>query len=221
MHTTTDAELGARIHKILNSDCIETPMSSYTGRNKEYIEKSVATILGELGLDLHDDSLRETPRRIAKMFTQEIFYGLDYDNFPRCSAVSNKMRYDEMVAVKCTVKSVCEHHFVPFIGIAHIAYIPHDRVLGLSKFNRVVDFFSRRPQIQERLTEQVSAALRYILQTNDLAVVIQAKHFCVALRGVQDHLSDTTTSKLKGRFLSVPELRAEFLSLTKNSGNGS
>jgi GTP cyclohydrolase I len=131
------------------------------------------------------------------------------------------MRYDEMVAVKCTVKSVCEHHFVPFIGIAHIAYIPHDRVLGLSKFNRVVDFFSRRPQIQERLTEQVSAALRYILQTNDLAVVIQAKHFCVALRGVQDHLSDTTTSKLKGRFLSVPELRAEFLSLTKNSGNGS
>jgi GTP cyclohydrolase IA len=128
------------------------------------------------------------------------------------------MAYDEMVAVKCTVKSVCEHHFVPFIGIAHVAYLPRNAVLGLSKFNRVVDFFSRRPQIQERLTEQISAALCYILQTDDVAVVIQAKHFCVALRGVQDHVSDTTTSKVKGRFKSVPELRAEFLALTKSNG---
>jgi GTP cyclohydrolase IA len=217
--TSTDANLGRAVHEILAGQGLETPMVGFPRvPDRRTIENMFEGIMRQLALDLSNDSLQQTPRRVAKMFKDEIFYGLDYDNFPRCSTVENKMAYDEMVAVKCTVKSVCEHHFVPFIGIAHVAYLPRNAVLGLSKFNRVVDFFSRRPQIQERLTEQISAALCYILQTDDVAVVIQAKHFCVALRGVQDHVSDTTTSKVKGRFKSVPELRAEFLALTKSNG---
>lgn len=210
--------LGQKVQLHLQELGIETPMrnscQSKAGA-QQHIERYVFDILGELNLDLRDDSLHRTPYRVAKMFVDEIFYGLDYANFPIMTTVENKMRYDEMITVKCQVKSMCEHHFQPFLGTAYVAYIPNTKVLGLSKFNRLVDFFSRRPQIQERLTEQVSAALRLILETEDVAVVISAEHLCVKLRGVQDEQSKTTTSKLSGRFRSVDALRGEFLALTR------
>jgi GTP cyclohydrolase I len=167
-----------------------------------------------LGLDLDDDSLRETPKRVAKMFSEEVFYGLDYSNFPACTVIDNKMGYDEAIAgTKIDVLSMCEHHFVPFIGHAYVAYIPGTKVLGLSKFNRVVDFFARRPQVQERLTEQCHAAFTTILETDDVAVVIRCQHLCVRLRGVKQDGGSTVTSKLGGRFKSVDALRSEFFAL--------
>ena len=169
-----------------------------------------------LELDLSDDSLKDTPRRVAKMFMNEIFWGLDYDNFPKITTVENKMKYDEMILEKdINVMSVCEHHFVTIHGKAHVAYIPNKKVLGLSKMNRVVEFFSRRPQIQERLTEQIYYALNYILETENVAVVIEAEHFCVKARGVEDSNSSTVTSKLGGDFKSNSSLRQEFLKLIK------
>lgn len=209
--------LGQKVHEHLQRLGIETPMApGMRSDTFDVIRTSYATIMTALGLDLTNDSLFETPKRVAKMYTQEIYQGLDYNNFPACTAVENKMHYDEMICVNgITVQSMCEHHAMPFIGTASVAYIPGEKVLGLSKFNRIVDFFARRPQIQERLTEQVSAALRYILGTEDVAVVIRAEHFCVRLRGVQDACSDTVTSKLTGKFRDVPELRAEFLALSR------
>jgi len=169
-----------------------------------------------LGLDADDDSLRNTPYRVAKMYTQEIFWGLNYANFPEAMAVSNTMKYDELLATKCTVRSVCEHHLVPFTGTAWIGYLPKTKILGLSKFNRVVDFFSRRPQIQERLTAQITAALQLILETKDVACVIRASHMCVMLRGIEDYQSMTVTSEMGGRFFSKAPLRQEFLNLVNN-----
>jgi GTP cyclohydrolase I len=147
------------------------------------------------------------------MYTQEIFWGLNYANFPKATAVGNTMKYDELLATKCTVRSVCEHHLVPFTGTAWIGYLPKTKILGLSKFNRVVDFFSRRPQIQERLTAQITAALQLILETKDVACVIRAAHMCVMLRGIEDHQSETVTSEMGGRFFSKAPLRQEFLNL--------
>jgi GTP cyclohydrolase I len=149
------------------------------------------------------------------MWCEEIFTGLDYQNFPKCTTIENGMAYDEMISCKASVMSCCEHHLVPFIGICYAAYIPNEKVVGLSKINRIVDFFSRRPQVQERLTLQISETLRYILKTDDVAVVIKAEHMCVKLRGVKDAASETITSKMSGKFLSNPSLRAEFLSLTR------
>lgn len=216
-----DPSLGVAIHEVLVEMGIETPMTigsqtDLATQSEKFgtIEKCHSHIMHSLGLDLNDDSLQDTPKRIAKMYCNEIFTGLDYAQFPKCTTVENKMHYDEMVCVRnIEVKSMCEHHFLPFTGTAHIAYIPRQKVLGLSKFNRVTDFFSRRPQIQERLTEQIAAALSLILDTEDIAVVIKAKHYCVSLRGVQDSCSDTVTSKLSGRFRNNSSLRAEFLSI--------
>jgi GTP cyclohydrolase I len=224
----TNPELGREIQARLIANKIETPMieglrdlleTENIERGREWlIEKHFISIIDALGLDRRDDSIRGTPKRVAKMYCQEIFYGMDYSHFPDCTVVENKMGYEEMVAGKATVMSMCEHHFVPFIGECHFAYIPKDKVLGLSKFNRVVDFFCRRPQIQERLTEQLYLALSHVLETDDVAVVVKAKHYCVHLRGVKDANSETITSKMMGKFRSVPELRAEFLSLTRNGG---
>lgn len=211
--------LGEEIRSVLIESGLERPQgltpSSLSPFLRDQISDHFAAILKLLGLDLTDDSLCDTPNRVATMYLEEVFYGLNYHNFPKCTAVSNHMKYDEMVATKCQVKSFCEHHFVPFTGTAHIAYIPNSHVLGLSKFNRVVDFFSRRPQIQERLTEQISRSLIHILHTDDVAVVIEAEHLCVQLRGVQDACSSTVTSKLSGKFRNVPEARSEFLALTR------
>ena len=167
-----------------------------------------------LGLDLTDDSLIETPKRVAKMYVNEIFWGLDFDAFPKCTTVENKMNYDEMVVERnVNVQSNCEHHFVIIDGLATVGYIPKDKVLGLSKINRIVEYFSKRPQIQERLTEQVYYALQYILGTDDIAVVIDAQHYCVKSRGVEDVGSSTVTSKLGGCFRTNPEVRTEFMSI--------
>lgn len=216
---SNDPELGKRVAQMLVDRGIETPMQKDFIKDPDLQFNLVLMNHGHtmvaLGLDLNDDSLRETPKRVAKMYCQEIFTGLDYNNFPGATVVENKMGYDEMISGSASVMSLCEHHFVPFIGVANIAYIPKTKVLGLSKFNRIVDFFSRRPQIQERLTEQVSATLKMILETDDVAVVIKAEHMCVKLRGVKDQQSATITSKLSGRFKTVPELRQEFISLTR------
>jgi GTP cyclohydrolase I len=151
------------------------------------------------------------------MYVNEIFWGLDYDAFPKCTTVSNKMRYDEMVIERnINVQSNCEHHFVVIDGLATVAYIPKDKVLGLSKINRVVEYFSKRPQIQERLTEQIYHALQYILGTDNIAVVIDAQHFCVKSRGVEDVGSSTTTSKLGGVFKSDPSVRLEFMNIVNS-----
>lgn len=217
-----DPELGQRVHKVLEEAGIETPMTSIRtidlDQDQDEIEKSVANIMECLNLDLTDDSLRDTPRRVAKMFCEEIFSGLNYDNFPKCTTIENKMGYDEVVLVRnCVVRSMCEHHMMPIYGRASIGYIPGKKVLGLSKFTRVVDFFASRFQVQERLTEQVYAALVYILETEDIAVVVEASHFCMRMRGVEEHCSDTVTSKMGGRFRENASLRAEVMSLITES----
>ena len=215
--TKTDPELGHRVHEHLVLNRVETPtvpndLSDADTTNA--IEHHFRGIMEALGLDLTDDSLIDSPRRVAKMFVSEIFWGLDYDNFPKCTAVENKMRYDEMVVERnISVMSSCEHHFVVIDGNATVAYIPGQHVLGLSKLNRIVEYFSKRPQIQERLTEQIYFALQYILGTDDIAVVVDAIHYCVRSRGVEDHGSSTVTSKLGGRFRTDPALRAEFMSI--------
>jgi len=148
------------------------------------------------------------------MYVNEIFWGLDYDAFPKCTTVENKMKYDEMVVERnVNVQSNCEHHFVVIDGKAVVGYIPNKKVLGLSKINRVVEYFSKRPQIQERLTEQIYYALEYILETSNIAVVIDAQHYCVKSRGVEDVGSSTVTAKLGGCFKSDPAARAEFMDI--------
>lgn len=215
--TKTDADLGQQVHNYLVKCGVETPMHDNGISNELKIDKikdSFQNIMSVLGLDLTDDSLCDTPKRVAKMFVNEIFWGLDYDNFPKCTVIENKMKYNEMVLEKdITMISNCEHHFVVIDGKAHIAYIPKGKVLGLSKLNRIVEFFSRRPQVQERIAEQVYHALEYILGTSDVAVVIEGVHYCVRMRGVEDHSSSTITSKLGGVFYDDPAVRAEFMSL--------
>jgi GTP cyclohydrolase I len=191
------------------------PWSSHLNAEEKRarIEASFTEILATLGLDLTDDSLVDTPRRIAKMYVDEIFGGLDYRNFPKLTVVANKMACDEMIRVDgVSVSSTCEHHFVTIDGSATVAYIPKNKVIGLSKINRVVAFFAQRPQIQERLTEQVLLALQTLLDTDDVAVSITAVHYCVRARGVMDSNSKTTTTALGGAFKLSPETRQEFLS---------
>lgn len=215
--TKTDPELGRKVHDHLVKCGVETPyIESDISRTEKigFIESDFRNIMSTLGLDLSDDSLADTPRRVAKMFVNEIFWGLDYDAFPKCTTVENKMHYDEMVVERnISVQSNCEHHFVVIDGSATVAYIPNKKVLGLSKMNRIVEYFSKRPQIQERLTEQVYHALQYILETDNVAVIIDAQHYCVKSRGVEDVNSTTVTSKMGRAFKDDPTTRAEFISL--------
>jgi GTP cyclohydrolase I len=218
--TKTDPELGLKVHEHLTKCGVETPIEEM-GLSRtdkiDSIEKDFTNIMKTLGLDLSDDSLMETPKRVAKMYVNEIFWGLDYEAFPKCTAVDNKMTYDEMVVERnINVQSNCEHHFVIIDGVATVGYIPKQKVLGLSKMNRIVEYFSKRPQIQERLTEQVWHALQYILETDDIAVVVDAQHFCVKSRGVEDVGSSTTTSKLGGAFKTDQTVRSEFMALARN-----
>ncbi len=178
----------------------------------EKIKKHFSEIMKTLGLDLEDDSLKETPKRIAKMYVNEIFSGLDSANFPKITVIENKMEYDQMVCIQdIEIMSMCEHHFQPIDGFATIAYIPGKKVIGLSKLNRIAEFFSKRPQVQERLTKQIADCLQFILETEDVAVHINAKHYCMIARGIQDTHSTTTTSDLRGAFKARPETRTEFL----------
>ena len=219
--TKTDPELGQRVHDHLVKMGVETPTKPNSLDRKEKIEKiesHMAEVMKTLGLDLSDDSLAETPKRVAKMYVNEIFWGLDYDAFPKCTTVENKMQYNEMVVERnISVQSNCEHHFVVIDGLATVAYVPKTRVLGLSKINRIVEYFSKRPQIQERLTEQIFYALQYILDTEDVAVMIDAQHYCVKSRGVEDTGSSTVTSKLGGGFKTDPAARSEFLSIARGA----
>jgi len=167
----------------------------------ELIEKHFREIMYILGLDLSDDSLSGTPRRVAKMFVKEIFSGLNPKNKPQVTLFENKYRYNEMLVEKdITFYSFCEHHFVPIWGKAHVAYISSGKVIGLSKLNRIVQYYARRPQVQERMTVQIAKELKEVLETEDVAVLLDAKHMCVAARGVQDTTSSTVTAYYGGRF---------------------
>jgi GTP cyclohydrolase I len=168
---------------------------------KARISDLFAQIMGVIGLDLTDDSLKGTPNRVAKMYVDEIFSGLNPDNKPKIALFENKYQYNQMLVEKnITFYSNCEHHFVPIIGIAHLAYVSSGKVIGLSKLNRIVQYYAKRPQVQERLTNQIAMELKAILNTEDIAVIINAKHLCVASRGVQDDTSATVTSYYSGVF---------------------
>ena len=194
---------------------LETPMveNDLTPQQKyDRIKRLMGDVMNTLGLDLTDDSLTETPHRIAKMYVNEIFSGLDYASFPRISLVENKMGADEMVKIRdIDMTSTCEHHFVTMDGVAKVAYIPHRKIIGLSKINRIVRFFGKRPQIQERLTRQILVALQTLLDTDNVAVSIDATHYCVKSRGVMDVNSQTSTTALGGCFRENIHTRAEFL----------
>lgn len=180
------------------------------------IEYHFAQIMRALGLDLYDDSLRDTPSRVAKMYVKEMFCGLNPDNHPEISLFENKYGYQKMLVEKdITLYSYCEHHFVPIIGKVHVAYIPGKQVIGLSKINRLVQYYAKRPQVQERLTIQIADALKEILHHQDVAVVIEADHLCVASRGIKDTSSKTTTAIYSGQF-EKDAVRQEFLSYIKN-----
>jgi len=194
---------------------LETPMidTGFSAEDKyQRIRQLMSDVVSTLGLDLSDDSLAETPHRIAKMYVHEIFSGLDYSEFPKLSVIDNKMGANEMVKVRdIDLTSTCEHHFVTIDGVAKVAYIPKDKIIGLSKINRVVRFFGRRPQVQERLTRQILVALQAVLKTDDVAVSIDATHYCVKSRGVEDSNSQTSTTALGGCFKENIHTRAEFL----------
>lgn len=215
----SDPELGLKVHEQLVRVGLETPtdwifLDIEDDIKIAAIEDSMIYILTTLGLDLKDDSLADTPRRLAKMYVKELFWGLDPAKFPKCTTVDNKMNYRESFILEkgITVHSTCEHHFVSIDGRASVAYIPRDKVLGLSKLNRIVQYFSKRPQVQERLTEQVAEALSLVAETPDVAVFIDAAHFCVKTRGIQDVSSSTVTFSARGKFAEIGSpLRAELL----------
>lgn len=219
-----DPNLGNSVHKHLVSVGMETPMQVYTeystmndtGKKTE-IAHHIKKIMQILELDLKDDSLEETPNRVAKMFYNELFSGLRYENFPKCTVIDNKMASELVVVKNIDVSSTCEHHLVTISGFATVAYIPSGKVLGLSKINRIVGFFAKRPQVQERLTNQIWHALNYILETEDIAVYIDAVHYCVKARGVRDANSSTVTNKLGGKFMAAPELRSEFMTIARGN----
>ena len=185
---------------------LETPMKldafiMSDKEKKEKISDLFLQIMDVMGLDLTDDSLKGTPNRVAKMYIEEIFSGLNPDNKPKIALFENKYKYNQMLVEKnITFYSNCEHHFVPIIGQAHIAYVSSGKVIGLSKLNRIVQYYAKRPQVQERLTNQIAIELKTILNTEDIAVIIDAKHLCVSSRGVKDDTSATVTSYYGGIF---------------------
>jgi GTP cyclohydrolase I len=203
----SNPELGRLVNEHLTRLGINTPtiaeaLAVSPERKIKKIEKLTAQMLEVLGLDLTDDSLEETPLRVAKMYVNETFSGLRNDTFPKCTTVENKFCHgDEFVLEKnITLYSDCEHHLRPIIGVAHVAYIPKQKVLGLSKLNRIVQYFARRPQVQERLTQQIAEAIKFICETDDVMVIVDAKHTCVSQRGVEDTNSSTSTAACLGQF---------------------
>lgn len=203
--TSSDTPLRKDAFQLSDSEKIET------------IKEDVKNILYTLGMDLSDDSLKDTPKRVAKMFVKEIFGGLNPENKPKASTFDNKYKYGEMLVEKNIILySTCEHHLLPIVGKAHIAYISNETVIGLSKMNRIVDYFAKRPQVQERLTMQIVKELQTVLDTDDVACVIDAKHLCVNSRGIRDIDSSTVTSEFGGSFKNK-ETRREFLDYIKLS----
>jgi GTP cyclohydrolase I len=201
--------LGASFDTPLRPDAFELSEDEKIAR----IETHVRGILDTLGMDLSDDSLKGTPKRVAKMFVKEAFGGLDPAKKPVLNTFENSYQYGEMLVEKnIVVYSTCEHHLLPIVGRAHIAYLSQDRVIGLSKMNRIVDFYAKRPQVQERLTRQITAALQEALGTPDVAVLIDAKHLCVNARGIRDIDSSTVTAEYGGQFAENEQLKQDFLS---------
>ncbi len=200
---------------------LETPMvanafSKSDTEKKEIIAFHFTEIMKALDLDLTDDSLKGTPERVAKMYIEEIFSGLNPKNKPKMALFENKYQYNQMLAEKnITFYSNCEHHFVPIFGKAHVAYISSGKVIGLSKLNRIVQYYAKRPQVQERLTMQIAEDLKKALDTEDVAVIIDAKHLCVSSRGVQDESSATVTTSFNGAF-NTPQKINELLQLINN-----
>lgn len=209
------SETALKVRDALLKSGLETPMidNGLTSEEKyQRIKSAFEDVVSTLGLDLTDDSLAETPHRIAKMYVKEIFSGLDYAQFPKISVIENKMKVDEMVKVSdISFTSTCEHHFVTIDGMAKVAYLPKDKIIGLSKINRIVRFFAQRPQVQERLTQQVLLTLQTLLETDNVAVSISAVHYCVKSRGVMDASSSTQTTALGGLFKRSDKTRGEFL----------
>lgn len=205
----------ARVRDALIQHGLETPMieNGFSTEEKyQRIKAAFEDVVYTLGLDLTDDSLSETPHRIAKMYVKEIFSGLDYSQFPKITVIDNKMNVDEMVKVTdISFTSTCEHHFVTIDGLAKVAYLPKNKIIGLSKINRIVRFFGQRPQVQERLTQQILITLQTLLETDNVAVSINATHYCVKARGVMDASSSTQTTALGGLFKRSDKTRGEFL----------
>ena len=197
---------------------LETPLrdDAFVKSNDEKIkniEKHFTKIVDELGLDLNDDSISGTPYRVAKMYVKEIFSGLDPENKPKISLFENKYNYNKMLIEKnINLNSTCEHHFLPITGKAHVSYISSGKVIGLSKLNRIVQYYSHRPQVQERLTKQIYDELKNVLDTDSVMVVIEAKHMCVSSRGIKDYTSSTVTEMYGGDF-NIYNKRDEFYKL--------
>ena len=214
-NSTHFKEMNGR-HTIASDSLLHSKTLALNEEEKiQLISRHFRQIMLILGLDLEDDSLKETPERVANMYVREIFSGLNPDNKPEVALFENKFNYGQMLVEKnITVYSSCEHHFVPIIGKAHVAYYPNGKVIGLSKINRIVQFYCKRPQIQERLTEQIAGALKEALHTEDVAVLIDAVHLCVTSRGIGDVNSSTVTSHYGGKFAS-DKIKKEFLSLVK------
>ena len=203
-----DQHMGTSVDTPLRSDAFDLSNEEKI----QAIEAKFREIMDILGLDLNDDSLSGTPHRVAKMYVEEIFGGLNPENHPDVKTFDNVYGYDHMLVERnITLNSTCEHHFLPIVGVAHVAYIPEGRVVGLSKLNRIVDYYAKRPQVQERLSRQVLMALQQLLGTQNVAVVMDAKHLCVSSRGIQDEGSSTVTASYGGLFESAPDVRAEFL----------
>jgi GTP cyclohydrolase IA len=206
-----DDHVGSSAKTPLRADAFEISNKEKIDR----IQESVKDILNTLGMDLDDDSLKGTPKRVAKSFVNEIFGGLNPDNKPKLSTFDNNYKYGEMLVEKnITVYSTCEHHLLPIVGKAHVAYISNGHVIGLSKMNRIVDYYAKRPQVQERLTMQIVQSLQEALETEDVACVIDAKHLCVNSRGVRDIVSSTVTSEFGGKFKETSK-KQEFLDYIK------
>lgn len=217
--TKIDSKLGHEIQAHLESLGIHTPVNkdylSADAKDKiEKIEMHMTEVFKLIGMDLNDDSLVETPKRVAKMMVLDQAWGMLPENFPKNTMIEDKMHVDEMVTVgDIRINSLCEHHWLGIHGKAYVSYIARGKVIGLSKLSRVVEYFCKRPQVQERLTSQIYHALSYMLGTTDIAVGINAAHLCMTTRGVEDPDAWTQTTKLGGVFKSDPQTRAEFLSL--------
>jgi len=206
-----DDHIGSSAKTPLRADAFDIS----DAEKRDRIQESVRDILNTLGMDLNDDSLKGTPKRVAKAYVNELFSGLDPKNMPKLSTFDNNYKYGEMLVEKnITVYSTCEHHLLPIVGRAHVAYISNGNVIGLSKMNRLVDYYAKRPQVQERLTMQVVQALQKALGTEDVACVIDAKHLCVNSRGVRDIESSTVTSEFGGKF-KEKDTKREFLDYIK------
>ncbi len=220
----SDPDLGASVRDHLASIGLETPMTKQVNLDEavkiDAITKNFENIMDVLGLDREDDSLMDTPSRVAKAYVREIFWGLDYNQFPKCTTIQNKLGKNSLnsfvVERNINVQSTCEHHFVVIDGKATVAYIPRDKLLGLSKLNRIVEFFSKRPQVQERLTEQIAEVISFVTGTPDVACYIEAVHYCVKSRGIQDTGSTTCTLAVDGAFAEIDsDVRREFLNIAR------